>query len=53
MRSCCTSPASATYSSTPRAKPHEPASFTILNFPVDDIEAAVDALTERGIEFER
>jgi|SRR5215211_4510718 len=32
---------------------HEPATFTILNFPVDDIEAAVDALAERGIEFER
>ena len=32
---------------------HEPASFTILNFPVDDIEAAVDALAERGVEFER
>jgi catechol 2,3-dioxygenase-like lactoylglutathione lyase family enzyme len=32
---------------------HVPATFTILNFPVDDIEAAVDALSERGIEFER
>jgi predicted enzyme related to lactoylglutathione lyase len=32
---------------------HEPASFTILNFPVSDIESAVDQLTERGIEFER
>jgi predicted enzyme related to lactoylglutathione lyase len=32
---------------------HEPATFTILNFPVDDIEAAVDALGERGISFER
>jgi predicted enzyme related to lactoylglutathione lyase len=31
---------------------HEPASFTILNFPVDDIEAAVDALVERGVGFE-
>jgi catechol 2,3-dioxygenase-like lactoylglutathione lyase family enzyme len=30
-----------------------PASYTILNFEVDDIEAAVDALTERGVEFER
>ena len=30
-----------------------PASFTILNFEVDDIEAAVDALTARGVEFER
>ena len=32
---------------------HEPATFTILNFPVDDIEAAVDALSERGVSFER
>jgi catechol 2,3-dioxygenase-like lactoylglutathione lyase family enzyme len=32
---------------------HTPADFTILNFPVDDIEQAVDALTERGVEFER
>jgi catechol 2,3-dioxygenase-like lactoylglutathione lyase family enzyme len=32
---------------------HRPASFTILNFPVDDIEAAVDQLTARGVRFER
>jgi Glyoxalase/Bleomycin resistance protein/Dioxygenase superfamily. len=32
---------------------HEPASFTILNFPVGDIDAAVDGLTERGVQFER
>jgi catechol 2,3-dioxygenase-like lactoylglutathione lyase family enzyme len=32
---------------------HEPASFTILNFPVDDVEATVDALAERGVSFER
>jgi catechol 2,3-dioxygenase-like lactoylglutathione lyase family enzyme len=32
---------------------HEPASFTILNFPVDDIEATVDALFDRGVHFER
>ena len=31
---------------------HTPASFTVLNFPVDDIEAAVEALTERGVSFE-
>ncbi|AWS41800.1 VOC family protein [Streptosporangium sp. 'caverna'] len=31
---------------------HAPASFTILNFPVDDIEAAVDKLTGRGVSFE-
>ena len=32
---------------------HEPASFTILNFPVDDIEAAVDELTAVGVVFEK
>jgi predicted enzyme related to lactoylglutathione lyase len=31
---------------------HEPASFTILNFPVDDVEVAVDELAERGVKFE-
>ena len=30
-----------------------PGSYTILNFEVDDIEAAVDALAGRGVEFER
>lgn len=32
---------------------HEPASFTVLNFPVEDIDLAVDALAEAGIHFER
>ncbi|HEY6743634.1 MAG TPA: VOC family protein [Lapillicoccus sp.] len=32
---------------------HVPATYTILNFPVDDVEAAVDALTAKGVEFER
>jgi catechol 2,3-dioxygenase-like lactoylglutathione lyase family enzyme len=32
---------------------HTPASFTVLNFPVDDIEASVDALFDRGVQFER
>jgi catechol 2,3-dioxygenase-like lactoylglutathione lyase family enzyme len=32
---------------------HTPASFTILNFPVADVEGTVDALTERGVRFER
>jgi catechol 2,3-dioxygenase-like lactoylglutathione lyase family enzyme len=31
---------------------HTPATFTILNFPVDDIESAVDELSARGITFE-
>jgi catechol 2,3-dioxygenase-like lactoylglutathione lyase family enzyme len=32
---------------------HTPASYTILNFPVDDIDKAVDELAERGVRFER
>jgi catechol 2,3-dioxygenase-like lactoylglutathione lyase family enzyme len=32
---------------------HEPATFTVLNFPVDDIDAAVDAIKSAGITFER
>ena len=32
---------------------HTPATFTILNFPVDDIDKAVDELAERGVRFER
>jgi catechol 2,3-dioxygenase-like lactoylglutathione lyase family enzyme len=32
---------------------HTPATFTILNFPVDDIEKTVDELAERGVRFER
>jgi len=32
---------------------HEPATYTTLNFPVKDIDEAVDELTRRGVEFER
>jgi catechol 2,3-dioxygenase-like lactoylglutathione lyase family enzyme len=32
---------------------HAPANFTILNFPVADVDAAVDELAGRGVEFER
>jgi len=32
---------------------HEPAGFTILNFPVVEIEVAVDELAARGVAFER
>ena len=36
------------------AKPdHVPANYTILNFPVEDVEQAVDELTARGVEFLR
>lgn len=31
---------------------HIPATYTILNFPVNDIEQAVDALTKAGVRFE-
>ncbi len=31
---------------------HVPATFTILNFPVSDIEQTVDELTARGVRFE-
>ena len=31
---------------------HQPATFTILNFQVDDIDAAVDELVSRGVTFE-
>jgi len=32
---------------------HQPATYTTLNFPVEDIDAAVDELTDRGVVFER
>ena len=32
---------------------HEPATFTILNFSVDDIDQTVDELKSRGVAFER
>ena len=31
---------------------HAPATFTILNFPVDNVDAAVEELTKRGVRFE-
>lgn len=36
------------------AKPtHQPATFTVLNFPVADVERAVDDLAARGVPFQR
>jgi predicted enzyme related to lactoylglutathione lyase len=32
---------------------HEPATFTVLNFPVADIDAAVGELSAAGVAFER
>jgi catechol 2,3-dioxygenase-like lactoylglutathione lyase family enzyme len=37
----------------PKGDQHVPAEYTMLNFPVDDIEAAVAELRQAGIEFER
>jgi predicted enzyme related to lactoylglutathione lyase len=31
---------------------HQPATFTVLNFPVDNVEKAVDELKQRGVQFE-
>lgn len=31
---------------------HEPATFTVLNFPVEDVEAAVKELKSKGVQFE-
>jgi len=32
---------------------HVPATFTVLNFPVDDVDQAVDELSKRGVRFEK
>jgi catechol 2,3-dioxygenase-like lactoylglutathione lyase family enzyme len=32
---------------------NEPASFTVLNFPVKDVDRAVDELTRAGVRLER
>ncbi|MEO6470904.1 MAG: VOC family protein [Aeromicrobium sp.] len=37
----------------PKGDAHVPAEYTILNFPVDDIDAAVAGLTARGVRFEK
>ena len=31
---------------------HTPASFTVLNFPVPDVDKVVDELSARGVRFE-
>ena len=31
---------------------HTPVTFTVLNFPVDDVDQAVDELAKRGVRFE-
>jgi catechol 2,3-dioxygenase-like lactoylglutathione lyase family enzyme len=37
----------------PKGDAHEPATYTALNFEVDEIEAAVDGLVAKGVTFER
>jgi catechol 2,3-dioxygenase-like lactoylglutathione lyase family enzyme len=32
---------------------HQPATYTVLNFPVSNVEEAVDQLTTSGVHFER
>ena len=32
---------------------HVPATFTVLNFPVKNVDLAVDELTKRGVRFEK
>jgi catechol 2,3-dioxygenase-like lactoylglutathione lyase family enzyme len=44
-------PGGATVFAYPK-QDHQPATFTILNFGVDDIDAAVDELARRGVQFE-
>jgi len=37
----------------PKGPAHSPATFTVLNFPVTDIEKIVDELTQKGVKFEQ
>ncbi|WP_151526872.1 VOC family protein [Serinicoccus kebangsaanensis] len=37
----------------PKGPAHAPASYTVLNFPSDDVHATVRELTERGLSFLR
>jgi catechol 2,3-dioxygenase-like lactoylglutathione lyase family enzyme len=37
----------------PKGEGHTPATYTVLNFPVDDVPAAVAELRGRGVRFER
>src|ERR1700745_3855368 len=44
-------PAGAKALRTPKPN-HHPATFTVLNFPVDSVEKTVDELNQRGVQFE-
>jgi catechol 2,3-dioxygenase-like lactoylglutathione lyase family enzyme len=37
----------------PKGADHQPATYTVLNFPVPDVGAAVDRLTSHGVTMER
>lgn len=37
----------------PKGDAHTPATFTVLNFPVENIDSAVDALTKKGVQIEK
>ena len=37
----------------PKGNQHTPATYTILNFPVSNIDSMVDELVKRGVKFER
>jgi catechol 2,3-dioxygenase-like lactoylglutathione lyase family enzyme len=37
----------------PKGEGHVPATYTVLNFSVDNLDAAVDALVQKGVRFER
>lgn len=37
----------------PKGEAHTPATYTVLNFPVDNLDQAMDALEARGVRFEQ
>ena len=37
----------------PKGPAHEPAGYTVLNFPVEDVAGTVAELRERGVQFEK
>lgn len=37
----------------PKGEGHSPATYTVLNFPVEDIDQVVDELKSKGVEFEQ
>ena len=37
----------------PKGPAHQPAGYTVLNFPVEDVPGTVAELRERGVQFEK